>query len=50
MKTIRTKELPGGRLRVTVEISNSEHLMTVGGGKHYRLGGQVNDIVADHVI
>jgi len=36
--------------RVTVELESGETLINVRGGRYYRLGGQVEDIVQGHVI
>ena len=36
--------------RVTVELEPNEHLLGVKDGAYYQLGGQVDDIVAGHII
>lgn len=50
MKTIRTKDLPNGGRRTTVELAPGEELVTVRDGHYYRIGGQVDDIFASHVL
>lgn len=50
MKILKSKTLPTGRVRFTVEIAPDERLQAVCVGGFYRLGGQVNDIVQSHVI
>ena len=51
MKIIKDEiaTLKRGR-RVTVELYAGETLVNVREGSHYRLGGQVDDIVQSHVI
>ncbi len=58
MKSIRERVVKGKR-RVTVDLSEGEELvavpkgttaMLVKDGQHYRLGGQTDLIVGDHVL
>ncbi len=50
MKILHTKTLKSGKLHLLVEVSPKESLMSVHEEEHYRLGGQVEDIVRGHVI
>ena len=36
--------------RVTVELEPNEYLMSFKDGAHYRLGGQVEDVVAGYIL
>ena len=36
--------------RVTVELELNEELMSIKDGAYYRLGGQVEDVVAGYII
>jgi hypothetical protein len=36
--------------RVTVELGPNEYLISIKDGAYYQLGGQVDDIVAGHII
>jgi hypothetical protein len=51
VKTIKDEvaTLKRGR-RVTVELEPSEYLLGIKDGAYYQLGGQVDDIVAGHII
>jgi hypothetical protein len=51
MKTIKDEgaTLKRGR-RVTVELAPDEYLLGLKDGAYYQLGGQVDDIVAGHII
>ena len=51
VKTIKDEvaTLKRGR-RVTVELEPNEYLLSFKDGAYYQLGGQVDDIVAGHII
>jgi hypothetical protein len=51
MRTIKDEvaTLKRGR-RVTVELAPNEYLLGIKDGAYYQLGGQVDDIVAGHII
>jgi len=51
MRTIKDEvaTLKRGR-RVTVELAPDEYLLGLKDGAYYQLGGQVDDIVAGHII
>ena len=49
-KTTSTRELKNGKIRCVVDLSPGEVLVVVKPSLHYRLGGQLDDIVASHVI
>jgi hypothetical protein len=51
MRTIKDEvaTLKRGR-RVTVELEPNEYLISIKDGAYYQLGGQVEDIVAGHII
>ena len=51
MKIIKDEPatLKRGR-RVTVELAPNEYLLGIKDGAYYQLGGQVDDIVAGHII
>jgi hypothetical protein len=51
MRTIKDEvaTLKRGR-RVTVELAPDEYLLGIKDGAYYQLGGQVEDIVAGHII
>jgi predicted protein tyrosine phosphatase len=51
MKTIKDEvaTLKRGR-RVTVELEPNEYLLSFKDGAYYRLGGQVEDVVAGYII
>lgn len=50
MKIIKIKINKAGKKTVTVEIDNDEKLMSFKDDRFYRLGGQVDDVMAGHVI
>ena len=50
MKELRRKINRHGKHEVTVEIESTETLMSFRDEGFYRLGGQVEDVVAGHVI
>lgn len=50
MKELKRKINRRGKHEVTVEIDSNETLMVFKEGGFYRLGGQVEDVVASHVI
>lgn len=50
MKILHSKSLKSGKLHLLVEVSPHESLMSINQDEHYRLGGQVEDIVRGHVI
>lgn len=49
MKTISQKTVHGKR-RITVEVEDGEQLLSIKPNSFYKLGGQLDDIVASHVI
>jgi hypothetical protein len=50
MKTIRERINKQGKRVVTVEIDADEKLMSFKDDRFYRLGGQVDEVMAGHVI
>lgn len=50
MKIKSTTALANGKRKVVIELDESEGIVIVRDGAHYRLGGQVDDIVASHVL
>jgi hypothetical protein len=51
MKILHTRTLKSGKRHVLIELQNDdEKLMSIKEGEHYKLGGQVDDIVKGHVI
>jgi hypothetical protein len=50
MKTIRERINKQGKREVTVELDDEDHLMCFREDRYFRLGGQVDDVVAGHVI
>jgi hypothetical protein len=50
MKTIRERTNKQGKRVVTVEIDADEKLMSFKDERYYRLGGQVDEVMAGHVI
>jgi hypothetical protein len=50
MKTIREHINKQGKRIVTVEIDADEKLMSFKDERYYRLGGQVDEVMAGHVI
>jgi len=51
MKILHTRTLKSGKRHVLIELQNDdEKLMAINWDKHYKLGGQVDDIVKGHVI
>lgn len=50
MKTVRETINKRGKRVVTVELDLDETLMSFKDDRYYRLGGQVEDVVAGHVI
>jgi hypothetical protein len=50
MKTIRERTNKQGKRIVTVEIDADEKLMSFKDERYYRLGGQVDEVMAGHVI
>ncbi len=50
MKTIREHINKQGKRVVTVEIDADEKLMSFKDDRFYRLGGQVDEVMAGHVI
>jgi hypothetical protein len=50
MKILHTKTLKSGKIHMLVEVSPKESLMSIKEDEHYKLGGQVDDIVKGHVI
>lgn len=50
MKVKYRKDLKNGKRHVLVELEPNETLLTFTEEAHYRLGGQVDDIVRGHVI
>jgi len=49
MKIIKTVAIKGGT-RLTVEVTHHEELIAIRPNTHYRLGGQMDDIVSSHTI
>lgn len=50
MKTQREYTNKAGKRIVTVELDQDEKLLSFKDDRFYRLGGQVEDVVAGHVI
>jgi hypothetical protein len=50
MKIIRERINKQGKREVTVELEDEDHLMCFRDDRYFRLGGQVDDVVAGHVI
>ena len=50
MKIIRERINKQGKREVTVEFEDEDHLMCFRDDRYFRLGGQVDDVVAGHVI
>ena len=50
MKTLREKINRQGKREVTVMLDEGDHLMCFHDDRYFRLGGQVDDVVAGHVI
>ena len=50
MKTIRERINKQGKREVTVVLEDKDHLMCFREDRYFRLGGQVDDVVAGHVI
>lgn len=50
MKELKRKINRRGKHEVTVEIDSNQTLLAVKEDGFYRLGGQVEDVVAGHVI
>ena len=50
MKIKYRKDLKNGKRHVLVELDADETLLTFDDDKFYRLGGQVDEVVAGHVI
>jgi hypothetical protein len=50
MKVLHSKTLKNGKIHMLIEVSPQECLVSVREEEHYRLGGQVEDIVRGHVI
>lgn len=42
--------LPNGKRRVTVTLDSDEHLIPICNSGHYKLGSQLDDVVAGHYI
>lgn len=41
---------PGGVKRVTIDLKPGENLMLIEPDSHYKLGGQIDDVMASHVL
>jgi hypothetical protein len=50
MKTIRERINKQGKREVTVVLEDGDRLMCFRDDRYFRLGGQVDDVVAGHVI
>lgn len=50
MKVLRQKINKQGKREITVVLEDKDHLMCFRDDRHYRLGGQVDDIMGGHVI
>jgi hypothetical protein len=50
MKTIRERINKQGKRELTVVLEKEDHLMCFREDRFYRLGGQVDDVMAGHVI
>lgn len=50
MKVIKDVVRKDGKRYVTVQVADSEKLMAFKENSYYRLGGQVDDIVAGYVV
>jgi hypothetical protein len=50
MKILRERINKQGKREVTVVLEGEDHLMCFREDRHYRLGGQVDDIMQGHVI
>lgn len=50
MKTIRERINKQGKREVTVVLEDKDRLMCFREDRYFRLGGQVDDVVAGHVI
>lgn len=50
MKVLRQRINRKGKREVVVELEAKDKLVAFQEDRHYRLGGQVEDIVAGHVI
>lgn len=50
MKIVATKKMANGNLQYTVNVSPDEKLMAVNENAHYKLGGQLEDIVNSDVL
>ena len=51
MKLLTTKQNKDGTRTVTLRLDADEvSLVSINHSRHYRLGGQVDDIVASHVL
>lgn len=50
MKVIKQKINRQGKRELTVVLDEKDHLMSFRDEGFYRLGGQVDDVVAGHVI
>jgi hypothetical protein len=50
MKVLHSKTLKNGKIHLLIEVSPKESLVSIHEEEHYRLGGQVEDIVRGHVI
>lgn len=50
MKILHTKTLKNGKRHAIVEMDEGENILCFNEKWHYRLGGQVDDVVQGHVI
>lgn len=50
MKIISTRTNKDGSSTITIRLAPGEKAVMVNTRHHYRLGGQVDDIVASHVL
>lgn len=47
---VMTQKTVRGKRRITVEVEDGEQLLSIKPNSFYKLGGQLDDIVASHVI
>lgn len=45
-----TQKIVRGKRRITVEVEDGEQLLIVKPNSFYKLGGQLDDIVASHIV
>lgn len=50
MKIKSSKPLTDGKVRLVIELEELEYVRVIKDNAYYRLGGQLDDIVATHVL